>query len=204
MKKIGIYILVCLIGFFSAKWMYKNERKAETNEDIQIVIQSINNISKLVVTEGVFSEVYSYKNEKKYFYDTFEFNKSVIVTVNARVQVLFDLEKMEIEIDSIHKRIKIRSIPKEEIVIIPDIKYFDIQQSTFNSFSKEELNSINKKSIEKIKQTAEVSELKKNAKKRLIIELSKIYQLSAILGWEVVDETEEQLLDNFFIEKAKF
>lgn len=204
MKKIGIYILVCLIGFFSAKWMYKNERKAETNEDIQIVIQSINNISKLVVTEGVFSEVYSYKNEKKYFYDTFEFNKSAIVTVNARVQVLFDLEKMEIEIDSIHKRIKIRSIPKEEIVIIPDVKYFDIQQSTFNSFSKEELNSINKKSIEKIKQTAELSELKKNAKKRLIIELSKIYQLSAILGWEVVDETEEQLLDNFFIEKAKF
>ncbi len=204
MKKIGIYILVCLIGFFIAKWMYKNERKAETNEDIQIVIQSINNISKLVVTEGVFSEVYSYKNEKKYFYDTFEFNKSAIVTVNARVQVLFDLEKMEIEIDSTNKRIKIRSIPIEEVVIIPDIKYFDIQQSTFNSFSKEELNSINKKSIEKIKQTAEVSELKKNAKKRLIIELSKIYQLSAILGWEVVDETEEQLLDDFFMEKAKF
>ncbi|MCD6544892.1 MAG: DUF4230 domain-containing protein [Flavobacteriaceae bacterium] len=204
MKKIGIYILVCLIGFFIAKWMDKKERKAETNEDIQIVIQSIHNISKLVVTEGVFSEVYSYKNAKKYFYDTFEFNKSAIVTVNARVQVLFDLEKMVVEIDSIHKKIKIKSIPKEEIVIIPDIKYFDIQQSTFNSFSKEELNSINKKSIEKIKQTAEVSELKKNAKKRLIIELSKIYQLSVILGWEVVDETEEQLLDDIFMEKIKF
>ena len=203
MKKIGIYILVCLIGFFIAKWMYKNERKAETNEDIQIVVQSINNISKLVVTEGIFSEVYSYRNAKKYFYDTFEFNKSAIDTVNARVQVLFDLEKMNVEIDSLHKKIRIKSIPKEEIVIIPDIKYFDIQQSTFNSFSKEELNSINKKSIEKIKQTAEVSELKKNAKKRLIIELSKIYQLSAILGWEVVDETEEQLLDDIFMERIK-
>ncbi len=111
---------------------------------------------------------------------------------------------MDVEIDSIHKKIRIKSIPKEEIVIIPDIKYFDIQQSTFNSFSKEELNGINKKSITKIKQTAEVSKLKENAKKRLIIELSKIYQLSAILGWEVVDETEEQLLDDFFIEKPKF
>ena len=204
MKKFGIYILVCLIGFLIAKWIDKSEKKAETNEDIQIVVQSINNISKLVVTEGIFSEVYSYKNAKKYFYDTFEFNKSAIVTVNARVQVLFDLEKMEIEIDSINKRIKIRSIPEEEVVIIPDIKYFDIQQSSFNSFSKDELNSINKKSIEKIKQTAEVDALKKNAKKRLIIELSKIYQLSAILGWEVVDETDNQLLDNFFIEKPKF
>ena len=204
MKKFIIYILVCLIGFFIAKWMDKNERKAETNEDIQIVVQSIRNMSKLVVTEGVFSEVYSYKNAKKYFYDTFEFNKSAIVTVNAKVQVLFDLEKMVVEIDSIYKKIKIKSIPKEEIVIIPDIKYFDIQQSTFNSFSKEELNAINKKSIEKIKKTAKVEELKKNANERLIIELSKIYQLSAILGWEVVDETKEQLMDNFYIEKPKF
>ncbi len=204
MKKFSIYILVCLIGFLIAKWIDKSERKAETNEDIQIVMHSINNISKLVVTEGIFSEVYSYKNAKKYFYDTFEFNKSAIVTVNAKVQVLFDLKKMEIEIDSIHKKIKIKSIPEEEIVIIPDIKFFDIQQSTFNSFSKDELNNINKKSIEKIKQTAEVSALKKNAKKRLIIELSKIYQLSAILGWEVVDDTEDQLLENIFIEKLKF
>jgi len=204
MKKFIIYILVCLIGFFIAKWMDKNERKAETNEDIQIVVQSIRNMSKLVVTEGVFSEVYSYKNAKKYFYDTFEFNKSAIVTVNAKVQVLFDLEKMVVEIDSIRKKIKIKSIPKEEIVIIPYIKYFDIQQSTFNSFSKEELNAINKKSIEKIKKTAKVEELKKNANERLIIELSKIYQLSAILGWEVVDETKEQLMDNFYIEKPKF
>jgi len=199
MKKLSIYIIVCLIGFFIAKWMYKTERKAETSEDIQIVMQSIQNMSKLVVTEGVFSEVYSYKNAKKYFYDTFEFNKSVIVTVNAKVQVLFDLEKMNVEIDSIHKKIIILNIPKEEVVIIPDIKYFDIQQSTFNSFSKEELNSINKKSIEKIKQTAEVSKIKQNAKERLIIELSKIYQLSAILGWEVVDKTQGQLLDNVFM-----
>lgn len=204
MKKLGIYIIVCLIGFLIAKQMYKNERKAETSEDIQIVLQSIHNISKLVVTEGVFSEVYSYKNAKKYFYDTFEFNKSVIVIVNAKVQVLFDMEKMVVEIDSIHKKIKIKSIPKEEVVIIPDIKYFDIQQSTFNSFSKDELNSINKKSIEKIKKTAKVSKIKKNAKKRLIVELSKIYQLSAILGWEVVDDTEGQLLNDFFTKKPRF
>ncbi len=203
MKKYVVYVIVCLIGFFIAKSIYKSEKKT-TNEDIQIVIQSIKNVSKLVVTEGTFSEVYSYKDAKKYLYDTFEFSKSAIVTVNAKVQVMFDLEKMDIEVDSINKKILIKYIPKEEISITPEIKYFDLQQSTFNSFSKEELNSINKKSIEKIKQTAEVSELKQNAKKRLIIELSKIYQLSAILGWEVVDETEEQLLDNFFIEKPKF
>lgn len=204
MKKYVIYILVCLFGFFIAKWMYKSESKSDNSEDIQIVMHGIKNISKLVVSEGTFSEVYSYKDAKKYFYDTFEFNKSVIVTVNASVQVMFDLEKMIVEIDSLEKKIRIKYIPEEEIVINPDIKYFDIQQSTFNTFTKEELNRINQKSILKIKETAEVSTLKKNAKERLIAELLKIYQLSAILGWEVVDDTETQLLDDFFIEKPKF
>jgi len=157
----------------------------------------------LVVSEGTFSEVYSYKDAKKYFYDTFQFNKSIIVTVNAKVQVMFDLEKMEMEIDSINKKIRIKYIPAEEIIINPQVKYFDIQQSTFNIFSKDELNKINQKSIEKIEQTAEVSTLKRDAKERLITELSKIYQLSAILGWEVIDETEEQLLNKFFTEKPK-
>jgi hypothetical protein len=111
---------------------------------------------------------------------------------------------MVVEIDSIHKKINIKYIPKEEIVIIPDVKYFDLQQSTFNSFTKEELNAINKKSIQKIKETVDVSKLRNTAKERLLEELTKIYQLSAILGWEVIDETEDQFLDNFYTEKPKF
>ncbi len=204
MKKYVVYIVVCLIGFFIAKRIYKSEEKTNLHEDIQIVMQSIDNVSKLVVSEGYFSEIYNFKDAKKYFYDTFEFEKSAIVTVNAKVQVLFDLKKMNVEIDSIHKKIKIKYIPKEEIVIIPDVKYFDLQQSTFNSFTKEELNAINKKSIQKIKETVDVSKLRNTAKERLLEELTKIYQLSAILGWEVIDETEDQFLENFYTEKPKF
>lgn len=204
MKKYLIYILVCLIGFFIAKTVYENENYENINEDIQIVLQSVKNIRKLVVSEGSFYEIYSYNDARKYFYNTIEFNKSVIVSINAKVQVMFDLEKMEIEVDTINKKIRIKSIPKEEVIIIPDFKYFDLQQSTFNSFNKEELNRINKNSIDKIRETVEVSEIRKNAKKRLFEELSQIYQISSILKWEVIDETETQLLNNFFIEKEKF
>ncbi|MEN8123816.1 MAG: DUF4230 domain-containing protein [Bacteroidota bacterium] len=204
MKRISLFILVGLIGFLIARQFYKNEKTQETHEDIQVIIQSVKNMNKLIVSEGIFSEVYNFQDAKKYFYDTFEFKKSVIVTVNARVQVLFDLNLMDLEIDSIHKKIIIKSIPKEEITIIPQVKYFDLQQSTFNTFDKEELNKINKKSIDKIKQTAEVSDLVENAKERLVIELKKMYQLSNILGWEVVDETDTQLMDNFVFEIPKF
>ena len=142
-----------------------------------------------MVSKGTFSEVYNYSDSKKYFYDYLSFDKKAIVTINADVEVGYDLSKLEIQIDSIKKQIIINKIPKEEVVIIPNIKYFDLQQSQFNTFSKEELNKINQKSVDKIKETIKVTNLKDKAQKRLFAELSKIYQLSSIYNWEVVNNT---------------
>ena len=154
-------------------------------------------MSKLVVSSGNFSEVYNFTDSKKYFYETISFDKKAIVTVNAKVEVGYDLSKLEIEVDSLARKIYIKKLPKEEITIAPDVKYFDLQQSQFNAFSKTDLNKINEKSIEKIKQTVELTNLKKEAKTRFFEEISKIYQLSAIYGWEVVDKTNSVFLSDF-------
>lgn len=183
------YISIFLLGFFIAKFWYDKKQKIHKKEEIQVVVNSIKNLSKLVVSKGNFSEVYNYSDSKKYFYDYLSFDKKAIITVNADVEVGYDLSKLEIQIDSIGKKIFINSIPEEEITINPDVKYFDLQQSQFNTFSREELNKINQKSIEKIKETIAITDLKKKAKVRLFEELSKIYQLSAIYNWEVIDNT---------------
>jgi hypothetical protein len=195
--KISRYILVFLVGFLIAKFWYQKEDNHQTNEEIKVVVNSIKNMSKLVVSNASFSEVYNFTDSKKYFYETISFDKQAIVTVNAEVEVGYDLSKLDIQIDSLSKKIYINKIPKEAITIAPDVKYFDLQQSQFNAFSKEDLNKINEKSIEKIKQTVELTNLKKEAKTRLFEEVSKIYQLSAIYGWEVVDNTNSGFLDKF-------
>ncbi|MGB0881035.1 MAG: DUF4230 domain-containing protein [Polaribacter sp.] len=191
------YIAVFLLGFLIAKFWYEKKERNHRQEEIQVVVNSIQNLSKLVVSQGVFSEVYNYSDSKKYFYDFLSFDKKAIVTVNAKVEVGYDLSKLDIQIDSVAKRIIINKIPQEEILIFPDVKYFDLQQSQFNSFSKEELNKINKKSIDNIKETIELSKLKIDAKNRLFEELSKIYQLSAVYGWRVEDNTNSTLMDNW-------
>ncbi len=195
--RISRYILVFLIGFFIAKFWYQKDNNHQTNEEIKVVVNSIKNMSKLVVSNANFSEVYNFKDSKKYFYDYVSFDKEAIVTVNANVEVGYDLSKLEIQIDSLEKKIYINKIPKEEVSIAPDVKYFDLKQSQFNSFSKEELNKINEKSVEKIKQTVELTNLKKEAKTRFFEEISKIYQLSAIYGWQVVDNTGSGFLTEF-------
>ncbi len=198
MKKVFKYLLVFLIGILVALLYFKNEVSKNEKEQIQIVINEVKNVSKLVVTESTVSEMYNYEQADKYFFETISFNKKIIVLVNAKVQVSYDLSKMEIVTDTINKKIIIKSIPKEEIFIAPDIQYYDFEQSTFNSFTKEELNKINKKSIQKIKETIEISSLKNNAKKQLLIELKKLYNITTILNWELIDETEDQLIINHF------
>jgi hypothetical protein len=195
--RISRYILVFLIGFFIAKFWYHKDDNHQTKEEIKVVLNAVRNMSKLVVSSGNFSEVYNFSDSKKYFYDYVSFDKQAIVTVNAKVEVGYDLSKLEIQIDSLAKKIYINKIPDEEITIAPDVRYFDLQQSQFNAFSKEDLNKINKKSIDKIKETVALTNLKKDAKMRLFEEISKVYQLSAVYGWEVVDHTNSNFLTEF-------
>ncbi len=142
-----------------------------------------------MVSQGTFSEMYSFSDTKKYLYDYISFEKKAILAVKAKVEVGYDLSKLNIQVDSLAKQIRIESIPKEEIQITPDITYFDLQQSSFNSFSKEELNTLNAKAVAKIENTIMVAKLKEDAKNRLFEELSKLYQLSKIYQWEVVNAT---------------
>lgn len=188
------YLAFLILGFLLGKLFYEHKENSYKKEEIKVLVNEVKNLSKLVVSEGTFSEMYNYSDTKKYFYDYISFQKKAILSVNAKVEVGYDLSKLDIQIDSVAKQIIINAIPKEEIVIAPDIKYFDLKQSQFNSFSKEELNELNEQSIAKIKETVEVSKLQKEAKTRLFEELSKIYQLSKIYGWEVVDNTNTDLL----------
>lgn len=192
--KISRYILIFFVGFFIAKYWYQKEDKHQSKEEIRVVVNSIKNMSKLVVSSGNFSEVYNFKDSKKYFYDYLSFDKEAIVTVNATVEVGYDLSKLDIQIDSVAKKIYINKVPEAAVSIAPDVKYFDLKQSQFNAFSKEELNKINAKSVEKIKETVALTNLKKEAKTRLFEEISKIYQLSSIYGWQVVDHTNSNFL----------
>ncbi|KAB1160814.1 DUF4230 domain-containing protein [Tenacibaculum aiptasiae] len=193
------YIAVFLLGFLIAKFWYERKEEKHQQEEIKVVLNGIQNLSKLVVSEGNFSEMYSYTDTKKYFYNYLSFEKKAMLSVNAKVEVGYDLSKLDIQIDSIAKQIIINKIPEEEIVISPDIKYFDLQQSKFNTFSKAELNKLTDKSIENIKSTITVSNLQKEAKTRLFEELSKLYQLSQIYNWEVIDNTNSKIREAILI-----
>ncbi len=194
MKQLFSYVFIFIIGILFAFFYFNNKENKYQSTEANIILTEIKNVSKLVVTESTFSEMYSYKEADKYFFETISFDKKIILSVNATVQISYDLSKMKIKTDTINKKIIIKELPKQEMFISPQISYFDVEQSTFNQFSKEDLNSITKKSINKIKETIDASSLKEQSKNRLFEELRKIYSMATLLDWQLVDETEAKTI----------
>ncbi|WP_374542562.1 DUF4230 domain-containing protein, partial [Flavobacterium sp.] len=174
--------LVLVMGYFIYNFLLKKEDSTTVVEyDTALIQQQIKNVGKLVVTEGHFSEVMTYKDQKKYLGDWLSFEKKAIVVINADVTVGFDLSQVKFEMDSIHKTLKISNLPKEEIKISPDYKYYNIDESTFNEFEGQDYNKINKIARANLMKKINTSSLKTDAKKRLKEELYKLYSFVEIL-----------------------
>ena len=184
MRKILFGVIITLVVLFTFK--YCGDKKNEQTiikENSALIQEQLKNVSKLVVTEGHFSEVFTYENSKRVFGDLLEAEKKAIVVVNADVTVAYDLSKIEYNIDETTKTLQILSIPKEEIKISPDFEYYDIQADYLNPFEAKDYNEIKKTVRKQLMKKIEASDLKSNAQNRLLSELSKFYILTNSLGW---------------------
>jgi hypothetical protein len=189
---IGAALLVAIILLFRFCDFKKDESAIEYNSNL--IQQQILNVGKLVVTEGHFAEVLTYKDQDKYLMDLISFEKKALIVVNADVTVSYDLRQVKYDIDEKNKTITITNIPQEEIKISPDIKFYDINQSRFNQFTGDDYNKVNKTVKENLAKKIAKSTLKSNAQNRLVSELSKILILTNSMGWtlkyngEVIDK----------------
>lgn len=89
----------------------------------------------------------------------------------------------------------ITSIPEAEVNIYPDIEYYDVTQEYFNQFKAEDHNKIKETVTKMIEEKIDASEIKENAKSRLISELQKFYILTNSMGWTLQynDQTIESI-----------
>jgi hypothetical protein len=184
-RKIALAAVALIIIFLLFRYCeFKKDDNARF-EETALIQEQIRNVGKLVVTEGHFSEVITYKDQKKYLLDMLSVEKKALVVVNADVTVSYDLSKIQYDIDEASKTITVKNIPKEEIKIHPELKFYDVQQNGFNEFGGDDYNKINAKVKASLKQKIEKSTLKSNAQNRLLSELSKILILTNTMGWKL-------------------
>ena len=183
MRKVLIVILLLVLGYFTYQYFNtKNEKRDQLIEATQLIEKEIKNVGKLVVTEGSFAQVFTYKDSKQIF-NLVEANKKALVVINAKVTIAYDLRALETEVDPENKIITIKKIPAPEININPDIEYYDVSQDYLNQFEASDYNKIKKRVMASVKKKVEASELPSNAQNRLLAELANIYVVTNTLGW---------------------
>ena len=190
LRKWVLLILIGLVLFFGYKYFTTRGNTSSVEYDTALIQEQIKNVGKLIVTEGHFSEVLTYKDRKETYIPGLSFDKKALVVINADVTVGFDLSKIKYDVDAKNKTVTITNIPKEEIKISPDIKYYNTESSTFNRFTGEDYNKVNKIVKENLRKKIDKSTLKSNAKNRLVSELSKILILTNTMGWTLKYEGE--------------
>ena len=179
-------------------WVEKNEDKDQIREESSLIQEQIVQVGKLIVTEGYFSQVFTFKNSQSMFLDMIKLDKKALVVANAKATVEYDLRKLETELDLESKTVRITKIPEPVINIYPEIEYYDVTQDYFNQFGAKDYNKIKSTVSDRLRQKFEKSDLKRDARERLMGELVSIYQLTNAMGWtlmyqEMVIAGEEQL-----------
>ncbi|SFR40027.1 Protein of unknown function [Robiginitalea myxolifaciens] len=155
-------------------------------EESRLIEKEISQVSKLIVTEGHFAEVYSYEDSRELFGALLSAKKKALVVVNAQASISYDLKQLTYELDPETKTLRIVRIPEPEIAIRPELEYYDVTADYLNPFGAEDYNAIKDRVNNSIEEKILRSGLKENAQNRLLTELAGFFALSRELGWTVV------------------
>jgi len=173
MRKAIIGFLIAL-GIVSAYFLGKKNTHQTTISDSGVLQEKLKNVSKLVVTEGHYSDIITYKDAKSLstYLSWIKAEKKAVVLVNANALVSYDLSKLAFELDETTQTLLITHIPEAELQIYPKLEYYDMQADFLNEFTPEDYNKISDLVDSRLRKKIVSSAMLTNAQNRLISELS--------------------------------
>ncbi len=178
----GVALLFMLaLGIYAAKWWYASDEN-KTQQESQVLLEQVKAVTKLVTTEGYFSEIFSEVDTKSYF--GIPSTKKVLIKVKAKVSAGFNLSNMKIDADHTTKTLRLSNIPPPEIISIePEISYYDIANGVFNTFTNEDYTRLNKRAVEVVREQAVKSDFMKNVNDQGKRNFDALRILAESMGW---------------------
>lgn len=195
MNKFGFGFLIALV-LFAGFWFFyqgKQERE-ELRASSELIQKQVQQVGKLIVTEGYYSKVFTFKNSQNLFLNIWKSDKKALVVVNAKATVEYDLRQLVVEIDEKNKTLILKKIPDPVLNIYPDIEYYDVTQDYFNSFEAKDYNKIKNSVTAQIRTQIEKSDLMENSRERLMVELTNLFVLTKSMEWTLMYQ--EKIIEN--------
>lgn len=189
-KKISfvLSIIIVILGLY----LIINVR-SDSNDNIvadaRIINHEIERLNKMIVIEQNYS-AFRTKDFNKFNSKYLDFlNKNIVLYITAKAQVVYDMKKMKVEVDSINKKIHILSIPEPLVEVFPNVEIYSMEDGMFNRFSKSDLNLVMEEGKRDIYKEVEKSNIKSLAKKQLISNLQDLYSMAKLYRWQIQDDT---------------
>jgi len=172
MKKaiVGFFVALLIVG---AYFLGKKENQITTISGSGVLEEKLKNVSKLIVTEGHYSDIITYEDAKSLssYLSWVKAEKKAVVLVNAKATIAYDLSRLEFVLNEENKTLQITFIPEPELQIYPKLEYYDIQEDFLNEFIASDYNKISDLVDGRLKHQIQSSDLIKNSQNRLISEL---------------------------------
>lgn len=178
---LGAIVMYWLYGFFR-----KKQSKELTVHQSNVLLKKIKNVCKLVSVEGDFAEIYKYENTKERFMSLVTSKKKALIIINAKVQIGYNITKILLHADNEKKSIILTNFPEPEVLSIePELEIYDIKSGMFNSFSPDDLTTLNKEAKQHILEKIPESGLMETAKKQVFEATILMESLVDTIGWKL-------------------
>ncbi len=195
-----------ILGAIIMYWMFslfgKKKNKELTEHQSTVLLEKIKSVCKLISVEGDFAEIYKYENTKERFLSLVSSKKKALIVINAKAQIGYDLQKILMHADIDKKKIILTNFPEPEVISIePELEFYDIQNGLFNTFTPNDLTSLNKEAKKHIMEKIPESGLMDTAKREAIEAVLLIEKIVETIGWKLdysalrIDEKQKELLN---------
>jgi len=194
----GLLLLlgVGLLVFFITREVYQPDAPTEQVE-ATVLLERVRPVLKLVTVEGDFSEVITFSDINAAWFDwtkDLPWNrKQAMLLVKARASVGYDLEGMELEFDEATRTVRFTGMGTPKLLSLEhDVKYYDLQEGTFTSFTASDHTRMNAQAKQRIQAKIPSSGLFQRAEKQkgeFLVILKAVVENS---GWTFDDHVSPQ------------
>ncbi len=179
-------VLGLVLGAILMYWFRQRKNKELTKHQSTVLLEKIKSVCKLISVQGDFSEIYHYENTKARFLSLVNSKKKALIVIKAKAQIGYDLKKVKIEANNSSKTIVLTNFPAPEILSVEqDLEFYDIKNGLFNSFTPDDLTSLNKEAKEYIKEKIPESGLMDTANKEALEAILLVQKIVETIGWKL-------------------
>ncbi len=195
-----------VLGAITMYWLFslfrKKKSKELTTHQSTVLLEKIKSVCKLISVEGDFAEIYKYENTKEHFMSLVSSKKKALIVIKAKAQIGYDLKKVLIHADDRKKKIILTNFPQPEVLSIePELDFYDIKNGLFNSFTPNDLTSLNQEAKKHILDKIPESGLMETARKEAIEAVLIMEKIVETIGWKLdysaleIDEKQKRLFE---------